>query len=66
MRGTWVFVVAVGRMVLNVWGRGADGRMVLGMFWKSVTVGGRDNIKLRFKCAIKLLFNHQKQENTYQ
>lgn len=32
MRGTWVFGVAVGRMVLNVCGRGADGRMVLGIF----------------------------------
>lgn len=38
MRGTWVFVVAVGRMVLNVCGRGADGRMALGIFWKSEKV----------------------------
>lgn len=35
MRGTWVFVVVVGRMVLNVCGRGADGRIALGIFWKS-------------------------------
>ncbi len=35
MRGTWVLVVAVGRMVLKVWGLGADGRIALGMFWKS-------------------------------
>lgn len=35
MRGTWALVVAVGRMVLNVWGLGADGRIALGMFWKS-------------------------------
>lgn len=45
MRGTWAFVVAVGRMVLNVCGRGADGRMALGMFWKSAKV---DIIKLTF------------------
>lgn len=37
MRGTWV---VVGRMVLKVWGLGAEGRMALGMFWKSV---GRKN-----------------------
>lgn len=41
MRGTWVFVVVVGRMVLKVWGLGADGRIALGMFWKST---GRGNI----------------------
>lgn len=35
MRGTWVLVVVVGRMVLKVWGLGADGRIALGMFWKS-------------------------------
>ena len=32
MRGTWE---VVGRMALKVCGRGADGRMALGMFWKS-------------------------------
>lgn len=41
IRGTWVLAVAVGRMVLKVWGLGADGRMALGMFWKSE---GRGNI----------------------
>lgn len=35
MRGTWVLAVVVGRMVLKVWGLGADGRIALGMFWKS-------------------------------
>lgn len=40
MRGTWVLVVVVGRMALKAWGLGAEGRMALGMFWKS---GGRGN-----------------------
>lgn len=41
MRGTWVLVVVVARMVLKVWGLGADGRMALGMFWKSIEEGGK-------------------------
>lgn len=36
MRGTW----EVGRMVLKVWGLGAEGRMVPGMFWKSAARRG--------------------------
>lgn len=35
MRGTWVLVVAVARMVFKAWGLGAVGRIALGMFWKS-------------------------------
>lgn len=41
MRGTWVFVVVVGRMVLKVWGLGADGRIAFGMFWKSEEGGNK-------------------------
>lgn len=41
MRGTWVLAVAVGRMVLKVWGLGADGRIAFGMFWKSKGRGNR-------------------------
>lgn len=40
MRGTWVLAVVVGRMALKAWGLGAEGRIALGMFWKS---GGRAN-----------------------
>lgn len=35
MRGTWVFPVAVGRMVFKACGLGADGRIAPGMLWKS-------------------------------
>lgn len=35
MRGTCALGVVVGRMALKVWGLGADGRIALGMFWKS-------------------------------
>lgn len=41
MRGTWVLAAAVGRMVLKAWGLGADGRIALGMFWKSEGRGNK-------------------------
>lgn len=48
MRGTWVLAVVVGRMVLKVWGLGADGRIALGMFWKSGGRKQRDTLELNF------------------
>lgn len=45
MRGTCVLAVVVARMVLKVWGLGAaDGRMALGIFWKSKRFNNKKNI----------------------
>lgn len=52
MRGTCVLGVVVGRMVLKVWGLGAEGRIALGMFWKSER---RDNDIHTERVRIQLL-----------
>lgn len=62
MRGTW----GAGRMVLKAWGRGAEGRMAPGMFWKSTNKHDRQmNNSFCLNVLIKWLNIQWKRKDTF-